>query len=77
MAWSKEILKPSNDLYTLLAPVVFDNVRSTEQRTTTRTRQCYKCMQKINTGEKYINHQYRYDRSITTISFHLDCFNGC
>lgn len=78
MAHSNEKLQPSNVLYTLLAPVVFDNVRSTTERTSNRKRQCYGTGKPIAKGEKYINHQFRYDSRILTISFCLDYFyNGC
>lgn len=67
-----EKLQPS----TLLSPVVFDNVRSTEQRTSNRKRQCYATGKPIAKGDKYINHQFRYDGRIVTVSFTLDFFNG-
>jgi len=77
MTHSNEKLQPSNVLYTLLAPVVFDNVRSTTERTSNRKRQCYGTGIVIEKGEKYINHQFRYDSRILTISFCLDYFyNG-
>lgn len=77
MAHSNEKLQPSNVLYTLLAPVVFDNVRSTTERTSNRKRQCYGTGKTIEKGDKYINHQFRYDGRIVTVSFTLDFFNGC
>lgn len=77
MAFTNEILKPSNDLYTLLAPVVFDNVRSSTERTSNRKRQCYGTGKKIAKGDKYINHQFRYDGRIVTVSFCKAYFNGC
>ena len=75
MAYTNEKLKPSNGLYTLLAPVVFKNVRSTTKRTSNRKRQCYGTGLIIEKGEKYINHQFRYDSRIITVSFKLDYFN--
>ena len=78
MAHSNEKLQPSNVLYTLLAPVVFDNVRSTTERTSNRKRQCYGTGKWIEKGEKYINHQFRYDSRILTVSFNVGFFyNGC
>lgn len=78
MAHSNEKLQPSNVLYTLLAPVVFANVRSTTERTSNRKRQCYGTSKWIEKGEKYINHQFRYDGRILTISFSIGYFyNGC
>lgn len=78
MAHSNEKLQPSNVLYTLLAPVVFDNVRSTTERTSNRKRQCYGTRKWIEKGEKYINHQFRYDSRILTVSFSVGYFyNGC
>jgi len=77
MAHSNEKLQPSNVLYTLLAPVVFSNVRSTTERTSKRKRQCYGTGKTIEKGEKYINHQFRYDGRILTINFNVDYFyNG-
>ena len=77
MAFSNKKIQPCNDLYTLLAPVVFANVRSTEQRTSNRKRQCYGTGKQIAKGDKYINHQFRYDGRIVTVSFTLEFFNGC
>ena len=78
MAHSNEKLQPSNVLYILLAPVVFANVRSTTERTSNRKRQCYGTGNTIEKGEKYINHQFRYDSRILTVSFSVDYFyNGC
>jgi len=77
MAFTNELLKPSNDLYTLLAPVIFENVRSTVKRTSNRKRQCYGTGKKIAKKDKYINHQFRYDGRIITISFCMSYFNGC
>lgn len=77
MAFTNKILKPSNDLYTLLAPVIFENVRSTVERTSNRKRQCYGTGKKIAKNDKYINHQFRYDGRIITISFCISYFNGC
>jgi hypothetical protein len=78
MAHSNEKLQPSNVLYTLLAPVVFSNVRSTTERTSNRKRQCYGTGKTIEKGEKYINHQFRYDGRILTVSFNVEYFyNGC
>jgi len=75
MAYSKEKLKPSNNLVELLSPIVFKNVRSTSEHKTSRVRQCYACGNKINKNDNYINHQFKYDGRIITISFCVDCFN--
>lgn len=53
---------------------VVNNIRSTNIQTTSRDRQCFFCLGKILKGEQYINHQFRHDKSILTISFHKDCF---
>jgi len=74
MGFSKIKLKPSDELCSVVSPIVFNNVRSSEKRKSIRTRQCYKCMENIKTNEEYINHQFRYDKTIMTINFHLDCF---
>ena len=76
MAFSKIKLQPGSDLLTLLAPAAFRNVRSSSEHTSIRKRQCYKCMNQIEKGEVYINHQFRYDKKIVTFSFHKECFNG-
>jgi hypothetical protein len=77
MAHSNEKLQPSVYKILLLAPVVFDNVRSTTERTSNRKRQCYGTGKMIAKGDKYINHQFRYDSRILTISFNVDYFyNG-
>ena len=78
MAHSNEKLQPSGVLYIFLAPVVFDSVRSTTERTSDRKRKCYGTGRTIAKGDKYINLQFRYDSRILTISFCLDYFyNGC
>jgi len=74
MAFAKDKIKPHSNITHYLAPVVFDNVRSSSEHTTSRNRQCYMCMDTIKKGDKYINHQFRYDKSIKTISFHKECF---
>ncbi len=77
MAHSNEKLQPSNVLYTLLATVVFNNVRSTTERISNRKRQCYGTGRWIEKGEKYINHQFRHDSRIITLSFSVGFFyNG-
>lgn len=76
MSYSKNKLQPNSVLFTMLSPVVFNDVRSTSEHKTMRVRQCYKCCNKIGKNEQYINHQFRYDNRIITISFHVDCFNG-
>jgi hypothetical protein len=69
MAFSNKKLQPSHNLHVLLSPVVFDSVRSTEERTSNRKRKCYGSGNIIKKGDKYINHQFRYDGSIITVSF--------
>jgi len=56
--------------------VIFDSVRSSNERKSTRDRQCFKCLGKINKGEKYKSHQFRYDKTIITAHFHIGCFNN-
>lgn len=75
MGFTNEKLQPSNGLYALLAPVVFENVRSTSKKVSRRKRQCYGTGKTIEKGEKYINHQFRYDGRIVTVSFNLEFFN--
>jgi len=76
MAFSIDKLQPSNVLYESLAPIIFNDVRSTSEHKSNRKRQCYNCMEQIEKKELYINHQFRYDKRIVTISFHKDCFNN-
>tara|TARA_R110000851_G_scaffold172952_6_gene319245 strand:- start:1183 stop:1428 length:246 start_codon:yes stop_codon:yes gene_type:complete len=76
MAFSNTIIKPSNNVKMLLAPIVFGNVRSTVQRTSNRKRQCYGTGNVIVKGDSYINHQFRYDTRIVTISFSVEFFYG-
>ena len=76
MAYTNNKIEPCIGCRNLMAPIVFDNVRSTDERTSNRKRQCYGSMWKIDKGEKYINHQFRYDGRIITISFCLSYFNG-
>ena len=76
MAYSKEKLQPTNDFIDSLSPIVFKNVRSTSEHKSNRIRQCYKCCIKINKNDNYINHQFRYDGRIVTLSFCVDCFNN-
>lgn len=78
MAYSNEKIQPNYVLYTLLAPVVFDSVRSTTEQTSNRKRQCFGTGKTIEKGEKYINHQFKYDGRIVTVSFSVGYFyNGC
>ena len=52
------------------------SVFRTKRRKNMRDRQCYGCMEKIKKGEMYVNHQFRYDKTIITASFHIDCYGG-
>ena len=74
MAFRNEILPVSNFMRQNCAPVVFHKIRSTYQVKSKRNRQCYWCTNIIKKGDNYINHQYKYDRKIITISFHPNCF---
>ena len=53
--------------------VVFSNVRESKLKKSMRKRQCFKCEGKIEKGENYINHQFRYDYRIITVSFCNNC----
>lgn len=68
-------LQPSNILRALLPTIVFNSVRSTTERISSRKRQCYISGEYIKKGERYINHQFRYDGRIEQVSFKLDYFN--
>jgi hypothetical protein len=76
MAFTDEKLQPDNNLHALLSPIVFNNVRSTSIKTSNRKRQCYGTGKIIAKGDKYVNHQFRYDGRIITVSFNIDFFNG-
>lgn len=73
MAFSNEKLKPCDALVSSI-PAMFTSIRSSCKRKSNRLRQCYRCMGMIQPTEKYINHQFRYDRRIVTASFHSSCF---
>ena len=74
MSYSNDKLQPSNVLLTSTSPIVFKDVRCTSEHKSMRARQCYKCGGNISKNHQYINHQFRYDGRIITISFHMDCF---
>lgn len=74
MGFSNDKIIPQNNVFKDVALVVFNNVRSSSMHISNRSRECYRCMEKINKGENYINHQFKYDERIITISFHKDCF---
>ena len=57
----------------LLGAVVFSNVRESKLKKSMRKRQCFKCERKIEKGETYMNHQFRYDYRIITVSFCNNC----
>ena len=57
----------------VLGAVVFSNVRESKLKKSMRKRQCFKCEGKIEKGETYINHQFRYDYRIITVSFCNNC----
>lgn len=76
MAFSNEKIKPGDGIPNFFAPVVFDNVRTSSRYTSNRKRQCYKCLSKIEVGVLYINHQFRYDKKIISVSFHEECFSN-
>lgn len=75
MAFKNEILPVPNFMRQNCAPVVFGKIRSTYEGISNRGRECYWCSQRIKKGDNYINHQYKYDGRIITISFHPNCFN--
>lgn len=56
--------------------IINNSVRYSGVRTSRRDRQCYECMGVIRKGEKYQSHQFRYDKTILTVSFHDACFNN-
>ena len=54
--------------------VLLESVRETTTKKSTRKRQCFHCLEQIEKGEDYINHQYRYDKTILSAFFHQECF---
>lgn len=65
--------KTATDANTVLGAVVFSNVRESKLKKSMRKRQCFKCEGKIEKGETYMNHQFRYDYRIITVSFCNNC----
>ena len=76
MAFKDDKLKPKATLVRALADTcIFDKVRATCGHISRRNRQCFVCNDKIMKGDPYISHQFKYDIGITTIGFHVKCFN--
>ena len=63
----------ANSTKPVLGAVVFSNVRESKLKKSMRKRQCFKCEGKIEKGETYMNHQFRYDYRIITVSFCNNC----
>lgn len=76
MSFSNEKLDPSESIVSSMPEILFKKVRSTTNKKARRKRQCFKCQGQIEYGNEYINHEYKYDNKIVTVSFHLDCFNS-
>jgi hypothetical protein len=74
MAFSNIIEEPSYRLRDLVPPLIFKDIRSSSKQKSRRKRQCFRCEQKIEINEEYINHQFKYDGRIVTFSFHVNCF---
>lgn len=55
--------------------MIFISIRSTKEQRTLRHRQCFECGEWMDKGEYYINHQFRYDRTILSMYFHKSCFS--
>jgi len=49
------------------------SIRQTSVKTSTRRRECWDCGKAILKGEKYTNQQIRYDKTIISQFFHIDC----
>ena len=52
---------------------LFSHIRESKLKKSMRKRQCFKCEGKIEKGETYMNHQFRYDYRIITVSFCKNC----
>ena len=75
MGFSNKIeIVPGIETTIAVSLMVFKDVRSTTIRKSRRYRECYYCGHPIRKDEKYVNHQFRYDGRIITISFHKECF---
>jgi hypothetical protein len=56
-------------------PFIFRNIRSVAEQRSLRKRECFYCSGKIERLSHYINHQFRYDGRIVTLSFHKKCYH--
>lgn len=76
MTWSNNKIESNRFKPTIRYhfPVFFKSIRSSDIHTSSRTRECFSCPNKINKGEKYISHQFRYDKKIISIYFHTKCW---
>ena len=75
MGFTNEKIEPRSHVWSTLEIPIFDSVRSTIIKKSLRKRQCFWCgLKNIQKGENYVNHEFRYDGRIITISFHVECF---
>lgn len=73
MSYTSQELIP-NDEVAHNYHTVFKNVRSASIKKSRRKRECFACGYKIEKGYEYVNHEFRYDYRIITVSFHTDCY---
>ena len=52
------------------------SIRQENEKTARRNRECWVCAKSIKKGSKYLNREYRYDKTIITMSFHTKCYGG-
>ena len=57
----------------MLPYITVESIRQTYIAKSRRRRQCFECCKIIKKDDYYINHQFRYDSKIVTISMHPDC----
>jgi len=49
------------------------SLRNEHERNASRDRECWTCGERIEKGDRYINRELRYDYSVKTFSYHIEC----
>lgn len=50
------------------------SIRQESEKKSRRNRECWVCAKTIKKNEQYWNREFRYDKTIITFSFHLECY---
>jgi hypothetical protein len=50
------------------------SIRQESEKKANRNRECWVCAKTIKKGEQYWNREFRYDKTIITLGFHLACY---